>query len=243
MGVTAIAVTDALPRADQGVERDPGAKAAGDIQSETNERAVGSRREEEPPGEAKHSSSGRGKPAGRRVRWRVSVAVGRPEDGRLLRGVKLPAEDPTYFTWDPIRKRQPNRDWRRWGTDDLVRTTLRILREFRRDHPNAPRVGIGDLSLPKGGYFGPEVSGGIGHATHRNGLDIDVYYPRRDRRERAPTRVGQVDLRLSQDLVDRFVAARAVRVFVGPNTPLTGPADVVQAIPNHDNHLHARVAG
>ncbi len=111
--------------------------------------------------------------AGPRVDWRMSVAVGVPESGSLVRGVRLPAEGEAYFTWDPVLKRQPNRDWRRWGTGELVRTTLRVLREFRRAHPDAPRIGVGDLSLPRGGYFGPEVGGGIGHATNKNGLDVD----------------------------------------------------------------------
>ncbi len=47
---------------------------------------------------------------------------------------------------------------------------------------------------------------------------------------------------LAQDLVDRFVAAGAVRVFVGPNLSLTGPPGVVVPLVNHDNHLHARFA-
>jgi hypothetical protein len=70
-----------------------------------------------------------------------------------------------------------------------------------------------------------------------------VYYPLRSGAERAPLAVEEVDLPLAQDLVDRFVEAGAVRVYVGPNTGLTGPAGVVQAIPNHDNHLHVRIAG
>jgi len=176
-----------------------------------------------------------------RIHWRRSVAVGLPEDGRLLRGVRLPAQGVHYFTWDPILKRQPNRAWRRWGTDDLLRTTLRVIREFRAAHPGAPRVGIGDLSRPHGGDFGPQY-GGIGHATHQNGLDVDVYYPLRNEAEQAPLSVDEVDLRLAQDLVDRFVAAGAVKVYVGPNTGLTGPPGIVEAIPNHDNHLHVRVA-
>jgi murein endopeptidase len=156
--------------------------------------------------------------------------------------VKLPAEGVHYFTWDPIRKRQPNRAWRRWGTDELVRTTLRVVREFGSAHPGAPRIGIGDLSRPHGGDFGPRY-GYPGHATHQNGLDVDVYYPLRNGAERAPLSVGQVDRGLSQDLVDRFVAAGAVRVFVGPSTGLTGPPGIVQAIPLHDNHLHVRISG
>jgi murein endopeptidase len=112
---------------------------------------------------------------------------------------------------------------------------LRVVREYAAAHPGAPRLGIGDLSRRHGGYFGPR------HVSHQNGLDVDVYFPRLDRRERPPKVAGQVDRRLAQDLVDRFVAAGAVRVFVGPNTGLTGPPRVVQALWNHDNHLHARI--
>ena len=41
--------------------------------------------------------------------------------------------------------------------------------------------------------------------------------------------------------MDRFVAAGALTVFVGPNTGLTGPPGVVVALANHDNHLHVRI--
>jgi murein endopeptidase len=105
---------------------------------------------------------------------------------------------------------------------------------FAAAHPDAPRVGIGDLSRPRGGDFGPK------HVSHQNGLDVDVYYPRKDREERPPKTASQVDRRLAQDLVDRFVAAGATDVFVGPNVRLTGPSRIVQRLPNHDNHLHAR---
>jgi murein endopeptidase len=179
---------------------------------------------------------------GARIEWHHSVALGTPGQGSLVGGVRLPASGRSYFTWDPVLKRQPDRDWRRWGTADLVRTTRRVLRQFARRRPRAPRVGVGDLSLRLGGYFGPEVGGGIGHATHQNGLDVDVYYPRLDRREKPPTRPDQVDVALAQDLVDRFVAAGATTVYVGPNLPLTGPTGVVVPLVNHDNHLHARFA-
>jgi hypothetical protein len=185
----------------------------------------------------------RGEPARPRfpeVEWRQSVAVGVPEAGRLVRGVRLPREGRHFFTWDPIERRSPNRPWRRWGTDDLVRTTIRILADFGRAHRGAPRLGVGDLSRPHGGDFGPQY-GFIGHATHQNGLDVDIYYPLENGRERAPRSVEEVDLRLSQDLVDRFLAAGAERVYVGPATGLAGPPGVVQAIPNHDNHLHVRI--
>ena len=175
------------------------------------------------------------------VAGRASRALGLPWRGRLTAAVRLGRAGPDYFTWDPVLKRAPNRPWRRWGTNRLVTTVLRVVADYRRDHPEAARLGIGDLSRPRGGDFGPQF-GGIGHASHQNGLDVDIYYPRRDRRERAPTRVAQIDRGLAQDLVDRFVEAGAVKVFVGPNTGLRGPPGVVQALVHHDNHIHVRLA-
>jgi murein endopeptidase len=78
------------------------------------------------------------------------------------------------------------------------------------------------------------------HVSHQNGLDVDVYYPRLDRRLRAPRTTPQVDRALAQDLLDRFVAAGAQMVFVGYATGLRGPKTVVIPYPNHEDHLHVR---
>lgn len=172
-----------------------------------------------------------------------SVAAGTHADGSLKRGVPLPAKGLSWVSWDPILKRRPSREWRRWGTQRLISTTLGVLREFGRTHPRAPRVAVGDLSRPEGGDFGPRF-GSIGHASHQNGLDVDVYYPRRDKRERPPKKPVQIDRRLAQDLVDRFVAAGAAKVFVGPITGLAGPPAIVEELPRyHDNHMHVRLPG
>ena len=66
-----------------------------------------------------------------------------------------------------------------------------------------------------------------------------MYYPRADGKERAPSGARGIDRRLSQDLVDRFLAAGAELVFVGPAAGLRGPR--VQILANHDNHLHLRL--
>jgi murein endopeptidase len=175
-----------------------------------------------------------------RIEWKRSLAIGSPSAGRLVRGVRLPAEGEHFFTWDPVERRKPNRPWRRFGTDRLVRLTLRIAREYREAHPDAPRMSVGDLSRPRGGDFGPQF-GFIGHASHQNGLDVDVYYPRKDGRERAPRDATQIDRRLSQELVNRFLRAGAIKIFVGPNTGLKGPPGVVIPLIHHDNHLHVRI--
>ena len=171
--------------------------------------------------------------------WRNSYAAGKPFQGFLVRGNQLPAEGTDFFTWDFPLSRSPSRPWRRWGTDTTVATMLRVIAEYRADNPLAPRVTIADISRPHGGPFGREF-GGLGHASHQNGLDVDIPYPRKDRKEMAPVKPSQVDQRLAQDLVDRFVAAGAVYVFVGPRLKLRGPRSVVQKLVHHDNHMHVR---
>ena len=153
----------------------------------------------------------------------------------------LPARGAGFVTWDPNLHRSPNRAWRRWGTNRLVRLLLAVAREYRSAHPGARPLLIGDLSRPHGGDFGRRF-GYVWHASHQNGLDADVYFPRKDRGRRAPRTAADIDRRLSQDLVDRFVRAGATKVFVGPGTGLTGPPDVVQVIPQHDDHIHVRIA-
>ena len=170
---------------------------------------------------------------------RPSRAVGKPFDGHLVGGVPFPEDGEAFFTWDWALKRVPNREWRRFGTAKTVATTLTVIGEYRAANPDAPRVGVADLSRPKGGVFDRRY-GGDGHASHQNGLDVDITYPRVDRLERPPLRPTQVDRRLAQDLVDRFVRAGAQYVFVGTRCGLRGPRRVVSAIGNHNDHMHVR---
>jgi len=174
------------------------------------------------------------------IAYRHSVPVGVWWNGALRRGVQMPAEGPDWFTWDPVRKRIPNRGWRRWGTDRLVRAVLGVIEQYRLENALAPRVGIGDLSRTHGGDFGARF-GGLGHASHQNGLDADIYYPRMDGQERRPYKPSQVDVDLAQDLVDRFVAAGARVIYVGPSLDLEGPRKRVVPLVQHDDHLHVRL--
>jgi murein endopeptidase len=169
-----------------------------------------------------------------------SRAVGDPWHGRLVHGVELPTYAPGLATWDPVRKHIGNRSWRRWGTARLVATVEDVLAAYARRHPDAPPVLVGDLSRPHGGNFGPQF-GGLGHASHQNGLDADVYYPRRDRRLQRAARPEQVDRKAAQELVDLFVRADAQYVFVGPDLDLHGPRKIVVPLVHHDDHLHFRL--
>jgi Penicillin-insensitive murein endopeptidase len=174
-----------------------------------------------------------------RVHWRHSEALGLPWHGRLRRGVLLPAFGRDYVTWDPPLWRYPNAPDRRWGTARLIQTLLFVLQGYHRAHPHAPPVLVGDLARPHGGRFGSRY-GGLGHASHQNGLDVDVLYPRKDGKE-LPAGPADIDHRLAQDLVNRFVGAYAQFVFVGPHTGLHGRKGVVETLVNHDDHMHVRI--
>ena len=175
------------------------------------------------------------------IHWRASRSLGTPTEGRLVRAVHLPAEGADFVTWHPVTDRRPNASARRWSSRRLVRTLLVVLRAHRLAHPDAPRVVVGDLSLRRGGRFPPDDDDEGTHASHQNGLDVDVYLPRRDLRLRPPLRRAQIDRALAQDLVDRFVAAGAQRVFVFRRLRMRGPRNVVQHWPRHGDHLHVRL--
>jgi hypothetical protein len=152
-----------------------------------------------------------------------SVAVGTRENGRLVRGVAFPAAGKNHFTWDLARGSSPNPRDRRYGTDYVVRSTLRAIRRYRSRHPDAPKVGIADLSRRRGGDFGPQ------NRTHENGLVVAVLYPRSDGSEAEPAIVEQVDRRLAQALLDEFARAGANSVSLDSRLGLTPPRGVTQS--------------
>ncbi|MFN2612825.1 MAG: penicillin-insensitive murein endopeptidase [Solirubrobacterales bacterium] len=174
------------------------------------------------------------------VVYQPSRAKGTPQHGRLIGGVQLPEQGPDFFTWDSIYGLSPNRPWRRWGTGRLIALTLRVAGDYRLANTGAPRIGIEDISRPRGGNFGPRY-GGLGHASHQNGLDVDIAYPRLDRQELGIGAPWQIDRLLAQDLVDRFEAAGAEYIFVGPHTGLDTSGPVVQRLASHDDHMHVRI--
>lgn len=169
-----------------------------------------------------------------------SIAVDEPFRGRLIHGLQLPAQGLYWVTWDGVLGRYPNRSDRRWGTDRLISFLVTVLRDYHLAHPTAPRVLVGDLSRPFGGPFFSDF-GGLGHHSHQNGLDVDVFYPRADRALGPPAGPADVDHYLAQDLVNRFVAYGAQFCFVGPHLGVAGPPWIVQPLAHHDDHVHVRI--
>src|SRR5690349_21405702 len=125
------------------------------------------------------------------VVWKHSKAHGKLyAKSRLVDGTQLPELGEDFFTWDPIYSRIPNRPWRRYGTDRLIRTVLTVIHDYRTVNDSAQRVGIMDLSRTHGGAFGKKF-GGLGHASHQNGLDADILYPRKDATEARAVKPAQ----------------------------------------------------
>ncbi len=169
-----------------------------------------------------------------RVDWHHATSVGLPYDGHLVDGTQLPIDGPDWVTWDPVTDSVPNQPRRLYGNERTIHAILSVVTAYHAAHPDAPRVVIGDISREGGGPMTDE------HVSHQNGLDVDVYYPRLDRELRAPVESDQIDRRLAQDLLDRFVAAGAQMIFVGYSTGLSGPSGVVIPYANHEYHMHVR---
>jgi hypothetical protein len=168
-----------------------------------------------------------------KIEWHNATSIGLPYSGYLTDGTQLPIEGADWVTWNPATDSVPNLPGRLYGHERTIRTTLAVIAAYRAVFPEAPRVVLGDISFRGGGSMDE-------HVSHQNGLDVDVYYPRRDRHLSAPATPSQVDHRRAQDLLDRFVAAGAQVVFVGYSTGLSGPNGVVVPYPNHENHMHVR---
>lgn len=167
------------------------------------------------------------------IRWNRARSSGLPYAGSLANGTQLPLAGPDWVTWNPVADRVPNAPHRLHGNEHAIRKLVAVLAAYRGGSAGAPLVVVGDISFTGGGPM--EL-----HRSHQNGLDVDVYYPRRDERLLAPTRSSHVDLELAQELLDHFVAVGVEKVFVGYGMGLRGPSDVVTPYPNHQDHMHVR---
>jgi hypothetical protein len=169
-------------------------------------------------------------------------ALGTWNNGGLECGWTLAPRTDTYRTWDYPQRRSPNAAERRNGTDREIELIERAAGLWHIDHPDRPLL-IGDLSRPTGGPFGP-LFGGPGHASHQNGLDVDVFMPRVDARSKPATIPAQVDLKLARELIGDFGAFDDVKVmFVGCLRDYASASDKTSKLCNgeHENHFHVRL--
>jgi murein endopeptidase len=166
-----------------------------------------------------------------------SRATGRASSGRLTCGKLLPAWTSLWVTQNPTNGASPNAANRRWGTDEILATIETVTLAYWRRFPDAPRIVIGDISRRYGGRFPI-------HSSHQQGIDVDVWYPRRaGGRSRTPRGPGDIDRRRSQWLVERFAAERAEVVYVGTQTGLRRSRRNIKYLAyGHDTHFHVRLS-
>jgi penicillin-insensitive murein endopeptidase len=91
-----------------------------------------------------------------------STSMQNPVDGWLVGGVPLPLKGRGY-------RFNPHKDpRRRYGTVELVQALVRAAGKVEDAHPGG-ELTINDIAMPAGGEIG-------GHASHRNGRDVDVMF-------------------------------------------------------------------
>ena len=117
----------------------------------------------------------------------------------------------------------------RWGRPELVYALERAARRWQRERTD--RIGIGDLSLARGGSFAP-------HSSHRTGRDVDLALVRSDRRELATTIYQSVyDRRGTTRVLELIRSEIPLQVVLFNDRQVPG----VQSYPGHDNHMHLQI--
>ena len=171
------------------------------------------------------------------------VALARRSLGRAARPAACSCRPRASTTSPGTRSRSasPNRPWRRWGSDRLRPDAAPGARRVRGRSSRGGRVGIGDLSRPDGGVF-DERFGGRGHASHQNGLDVDVYYPRLDGQELRRRPAGSGRARAFAGPRDSVRARRSREgVRRARGSGFGGPRRKVEPLIYHDDHMHVRI--
>jgi murein endopeptidase len=92
-------------------------------------------------------------------------------------------------------------------------------------------MGVGNISLERGGYMAP-------HSSHQRGVDVDIIPVRTDGREDGVT-IHQAAYSRSrtQSLLNLVWAELSIRVILFNDGGVTR----VQYWPGHDNHFHVSI--
>ncbi|MEL6902177.1 MAG: penicillin-insensitive murein endopeptidase [Cyanobacteria bacterium J06606_4] len=119
-----------------------------------------------------------------------------------------------------------------YGRSSVIQAVKHICGQWAKLHPDAPRIGVGDISLPDGGDTPT-------HATHEEGVDVDFSVVTNNGKEEPSNwQAGNYSQALTRDFVnlifDNPVLAPRVVLFNDPE--IAG----VQYHAGHDDHLHVR---
>ncbi|MEZ4385617.1 MAG: penicillin-insensitive murein endopeptidase [Nannocystaceae bacterium] len=103
-----------------------------------------------------------------------AYGIGRPQDGRLVNGARIPDSD-------AYELRYPGSAW---GTTAAVRALVTALHSWRAQTGYAGRVTLGAMSRQRGRKIG-------GHLSHQTGRDVDVRLPLREALRQDLTPLGR----------------------------------------------------
>ncbi|HWM86374.1 MAG TPA: penicillin-insensitive murein endopeptidase [Kofleriaceae bacterium] len=91
-------------------------------------------------------------------------SIGRPQNGYLVSGKRIPRNSKAYYIRRPERA---------WGANHTVDLIVKAIRQVRRRYPRVHPLAIGDLSARHGGRISM-------HGSHQSGRDADIgFYFRR----------------------------------------------------------------
>lgn len=140
---------------------------------------------------------------------------------------QLPFDGPGYECYG-----YDNGGQHHYGRSSVIQAIQHICEKWAKNHPTAPRIGVGDISLPDGGDT-PR------HYSHEEGVDVDFSLVTNNGREEPSNwRNGNYSRKLTQAFIDLIannpVLAPRVILFNDPQ------AHGVQTSPGHDDHIHVR---
>ena len=121
---------------------------------------------------------------------------------------------------------------KRFGHHNTIQALVRIAAAWNKAHPSGPRIGIGNISLERGGRMDP-------HVSHQRGLDVDIRPVTNNGKE-----IGLVyqNAAYSRSLTQELANLIRTSSVVGLNvrTILFNDPNVrgVTFFKGHNNHLH-----
>jgi len=144
----------------------------------------------EGPSQAKPRPSWQVEPSSRKA-----TSVGKPNSGRLQRGVLLPRKGPGYL-------RRVNVKERYYGTDETIALIAYAGRRLRATYPHSSPMFIGDLSKKGGGRVPP-------HGSHQTGRDVDIAFFEKGNKEQkyfnGRLSLSQIDVEKSWFLIETLL--------------------------------------
>ncbi len=183
-------------------------------------------------------------------------SIGFYSKGKLSNASKLGSSSKDWKELFPVRNRS-------FANDTLIEAIKKSAYEIHQRSSDSERLQVSDFSALNGGKLG-------GHASHQNGLDVDVVYLRYDRTEQEINGnrgleekfvkdsevTSNFDLERNWNLIQQLVTDNDVnRIFVDEaikdllckvyqdetNLLATEVLRRLRPWPSHDDHLHLRL--